>query len=234
MSLANHSARTPGNEALGLVLTCSLAVLVSASSTVAEAQVVERVVAVVNGEAIFLSEVRRRAFPHVDHALREPTDLGPRAAIEQLYADALETMIDERLISQAAGGFGVHVSDAEVDRAIESVRGQSNLSRDRFWRVVDQMGFTPQEYREEVRRQITRLKLFGYARTRVTITPITGQPVPPFRSRRPRVALPGTGGIEAGAVLAELRQRAEIDIRLRSSRPRRSSARRRGSRHRER
>lgn len=137
----------------------------------AEAEVVERVVAVVNEEAIFLSELRRRAGPFLDRALAAPTQAQRMAAIEQLYTQLLERMVQEELFIQAADRMQVTVTRAEIERAIGNVRRQAGLSEADFWAAVSAQGFAPDQYRDDVRRQLLRLKVLNnWARNRVNIT----------------------------------------------------------------
>lgn len=137
----------------------------------AEAEVVERVVAVVNDEAIFLSELRRRAAPFLDRITQMPSQAQQMAAIEQLYTELLERMVQEELFIQAADRMQVSVTNAEVDRAIANVQRQSQLPDDQFWQAVRGQGFTRTQYRSDVRRQLLRLKVLNTrARGRVNIT----------------------------------------------------------------
>ncbi|MBX3275037.1 MAG: SurA N-terminal domain-containing protein [Sandaracinaceae bacterium] len=137
----------------------------------ARAEVIERVVAVVNDDAIFLSELRRRAAPYLERAMSVPSAAGRMAAIEQLYGEVLDRMVQEQLFTQAATEMQVSVTTAEVDRAIENVRVQSRLQEGQFWEAVRAQGFSPDQYRADVRRQLLRLKVLNNrARGRVNIT----------------------------------------------------------------
>jgi peptidyl-prolyl cis-trans isomerase SurA len=137
----------------------------------AQAEVVERVVAVVNEDAIFLSELRRRAAPFLGRIAEAPTEAQRMEAIEQLYTQLLDRMVQEELFIQAADRMQVSVSRAEVDRAIANVQRQSQLGDDEFWAAVRGQGFTPEQYRTDVRRQLLRLKVLNNrARGRVNIT----------------------------------------------------------------
>jgi peptidyl-prolyl cis-trans isomerase SurA len=152
-------------------IAIALALAIGGASVRARAEVVERVVAVVNDEAIFLSELRRRASPFLSRAMAAPTEAQRMAAIEQLYTQLLERMVEEELFIQAADDMDVSVTRAEVDRAIENVRRQSGLAEEDFWAAVRQQGFTPEQYRADVRRQLLRLKVINNrARGRVNIT----------------------------------------------------------------
>jgi peptidyl-prolyl cis-trans isomerase SurA len=79
--------------------------------------------------------------------------------------------VQEELFIQAAEELQVSVTRAEVDRAIQNVQRQSELSDADFWEAVRGQGFTPEQYRADVRRQLLRLKVLNHrARGRVNIT----------------------------------------------------------------
>ena len=136
----------------------------------AHADIIERVIAVVDDEAIFLSELRRRAVPFLAQVERVPP-LQREAATAQLYTELLDHMVDEALFLRAARKEQVHVTADDVDRAIRNVQHQSELSERDFWQAVAGQGFTEAQYRDDVRRQLIRLKLLNVrARGRVNIT----------------------------------------------------------------
>ncbi len=146
-------------------------VLSAATARAQDRQVIERVVAVVNDDAIWLSELRRRAVPFLEQALEAPTELERQARMEQLYGQLLDHLVDESLIQQAADEMQVRVTSEDVQRAIDNVRRQSGLSDDEFWNAVRGQGFTERQYRDDVRRQLLRLKVLNTrARGRVNIT----------------------------------------------------------------
>lgn len=147
------------------------ALLSVATVGTSHAEVIERVVAVVNDDAIFLSELRQKAAPFLQRAMQAPTDAQRMQAIEQIYTQLLDRMIDERLILQAADEDDVTVSTTEVNQAIENVRTQSGLEDREFWQAVAGQGFTPAQYRRDVRQQLLRLKVLNQrVRGRVNIT----------------------------------------------------------------
>jgi peptidyl-prolyl cis-trans isomerase SurA len=156
---------------LPLIVLLGLLGALAPTATPARAEVVERVVAVVNDEAIFLSELRRRAAPFLSRIAAIPTDTERMAAIQTLYTELLERMVQEELFIQAADELDVTVTRAEVDRAIANVQRQSQLQDAEFWEAVRGQGFTPEQYRADVRRQLLRLKVLNQrARGRVNIT----------------------------------------------------------------
>jgi peptidyl-prolyl cis-trans isomerase SurA len=135
------------------------------------AEVIERVVAVVNDDAIFLSELRQKAAPFLARAMQAPTEAQRMAAVHQIYSQLLERMIDERLVLQVADEEHIRVSSSEVDQAIANVRQQSQLDEREFWEAVRAQGFTETQYRRELRNQLLRLKVLNQrVRGRVNIT----------------------------------------------------------------
>jgi peptidyl-prolyl cis-trans isomerase SurA len=156
-------------RSLALALVIAAAIVIP--SRRADAEVIERVVAVVNDDAVFLSELRRRAAPFLERAMQAPTQAQQMQAIEELYRQLLERIVQEELFIQAADRMEVSVTQAEVDRAIANVQRQSQLSDAQFWQAVQQQGFTQEQYRADVRRQLLRLKVLNTrARGRVNIT----------------------------------------------------------------
>lgn len=136
-----------------------------------EAEVVEKVVATVNEEAILLSELRRRALFIVQSIANIADESRRLAELRKAYDQMLDQLIDEELLEQAARELSIRVAPEEIDRAVQSMRAQNNLDEEQFWAAVQQEGFTRASYREDVRRQIVRLKVINQrVRSRVNIT----------------------------------------------------------------
>jgi peptidyl-prolyl cis-trans isomerase SurA len=152
--------------ALGALLFSSLGLFGSA-----QADVIERVVAVVNDKAILLSDVRRRAMPFLERLMEIPSEARRREARAGLYRQLVSQLIDEELIRQAAVKMEIRVSNADVDRAVANVMQQNQLSAEEFWQAVASQGFTEAQYRKNLRDQLLHLKVMNQrVRSRVNIT----------------------------------------------------------------
>ncbi len=155
-------------------MTRSLAALVLVFSLlrgVAGADVVERVVATVNNDAIFLSDLRTRAAPFLPQVADAPTEAQRKARLKELYEELLTLLIDEKLIRQIASQSGIRVTDADVDLAIENLRMQNNMTEEQFQEALDAQGFALAEYRQDLKKQLIRLKVMNErVRARVNIT----------------------------------------------------------------
>jgi len=136
------------------------------------AEIVDRVVAVVNGDCIALSELHERLVPYV-RKLRE-ANYPPEAERKMLFKlrmDVLNTMIDEKLTSQEAEKLEVRVSDSEVDAQIERIKSQHFLTDEDLRKSLGAEGLTLEEYRERLRAQILQATLVNIeVKSKVAIT----------------------------------------------------------------
>lgn len=126
----------------------------------AQAVIVERVVAVVGDRPVLLSELRRRAKPNLIAMFLSVPDPSKQAAGEnEVYRDALNRMIDEQLVEQAAQKGHLAVSVDEIDRAIVQKAGQLGIGIADLVAEAKREGLSEQDYRDEIRRQILEGKL---------------------------------------------------------------------------
>ncbi|HVY85111.1 MAG TPA: peptidylprolyl isomerase [Caulobacterales bacterium] len=129
---------------------CAAAVAVSALAVLpARAQLAESVAAVVNDKVISTYDVRQRATLLLVSAGLQPTpELQQRA-----NAQALQDLIDEELELGETGNDHYHitVSDADVDRRLEGIAQQNNLTKDAFLQQLAQQGVGADTLRHQIR-----------------------------------------------------------------------------------
>ncbi|MCA9602554.1 MAG: SurA N-terminal domain-containing protein [Myxococcales bacterium] len=154
-------AATVGLMALSLLSAVFVSTAALADSAKRKLEVVERIAAVVNDEAIFLSEVRRRAVPYLAQVMQAQNAAEREERLNQLYAQLLERMVDETLLQQAAQRMKIRVTREEVDRSIENVRKENNLDEHAFWDSVAAQGFTESDFRRDIRRQLLSYKVLN-------------------------------------------------------------------------
>lgn len=142
----------------------------SSEAKAAEGEVIERIVAVVNGDPLLLSELRTRAAPFLARVMQAP-EMQRMALMQQLYGDLLTQLIDERLLEQESRKLSISITSTDVERAITNVQRQSGLKDAEFWEAVRGQGFQPEQYKSDVRRQLVRLKVINQkVRSRINIT----------------------------------------------------------------
>jgi peptidyl-prolyl cis-trans isomerase SurA len=137
----------------------------------AQADVVERVVATVNNQAIFLSDLRKRAVPFLPQVADASTETERMSRLKELYDELLNFLVDEQLINQLAKESGVRATDADVDSAIENIRLQNNMTEEQFKEALQAQGLSEAQYRQDLKRQVVRLKVLNErVRSRVNVT----------------------------------------------------------------
>ncbi len=152
---------------------CVLSLVAALSApTQAHAEIVDRIIAVVEEDAIFLSEVERRLRPF-ERQLAQVPDARVRAERrEQLYRETLEKMIDDALIRRAATRLQVNVTPADVDRMIQGIAQQHGGSLQDIYDAIESEGVTRAEYRTMMEAEVLRLRVMNIRiRNRVSVTP---------------------------------------------------------------
>jgi peptidyl-prolyl cis-trans isomerase SurA len=189
-----------------LMIGLSLARPASADPTPRLVGVIDRVVAVVDRDAILLSELRSRARPFVKQIEAAfPTDAARRIVGEdQMKRELLGKMIDERLIASEANRSQLEVHAEEVDLALRTIASTQNITAAQLMDAAREAGMNETEYRDEIRRQVLEGKVL-----QLRVVPrIKGLAGYSETGRAERVEA------ERRAWLDELRQGRFIEVRL--------------------
>ena len=131
------------------------------TATLARAELVDRIAAVVNNDIITLSEVEKRAAPELAKVDQETTGSERAQKRAATLKKILDTMIDEKLVDNELKELKVTISDKEVDAAIDEVKKSYNLNDEQLRQAVTKEGYTLDEYRDQMRKQIGRYKLIS-------------------------------------------------------------------------
>ncbi|MBL8486743.1 MAG: peptidylprolyl isomerase [Rhodocyclaceae bacterium] len=117
---------------------------------------VDRIVAVVNDEAITLFELRARK-QMVERQLRsQGTPLPPD---DQLTRQLLERMIVDRAQLQFARETGLRIGDQELDATLRRIAEANRLSLAEFRQAIESDGIPWAKFREEIRDEMTVARL---------------------------------------------------------------------------
>ena len=141
----------------------ALCLLLSFSFVPAQAQTrraqpieVDRIVAVVNDEAITAFELRAR-LATVERQLRgQNVQLPPREILER---QLLERMITDRVQLQFAKETGLRISDIELDAALRRIADGNRVSLQDFRAALEKDGIPWTKFREEIRDEIVLSRL---------------------------------------------------------------------------
>ena len=130
-------------------------------ATVAGAELVDRIAAIVNNEVITLSEVERRAAPELARADQDVAPVDRTQKRASIMKKALDQLIDEKLVDNELKELKVSITDKDVDVAIDEVKKSYSLNDEQLQQAVTREGYTITEYREQMRKQIGRYKLIS-------------------------------------------------------------------------
>jgi len=142
-----------------LSFAASLALLLSwgLQGTASGSVVVDRVVAVVNGEIITMSDLQR------EESLK-------KVDVKQDERLLLEDMIDRKLQMAAAKRAGMDVTDKELADAIADIMKRNSLDSKQFEGALAKEGLTLEQYKNELREQMTLSRMFNkYVRSGIAV-----------------------------------------------------------------
>jgi peptidyl-prolyl cis-trans isomerase SurA len=132
----------------------SLVVLASAAGAAFGGVMLDKVVAVVNNEAVTWSELYRAMEFELSGQMQAMSDEQKRAVFKAREASILEDMINKTLQLQEADRLGITASDEDVDGAIQGIRKKYSLDDAALRAALKAEGFTLEQYREKLREQL--------------------------------------------------------------------------------
>ena len=143
-----------------ITMLAALGALISLQATAALAES-NRVVAVVGEDVITSTDVDKIITVMESQiaatSASRPADQLPSKM--QLRRMALDRLIEDKLFEQEVKRSSVAVADAEVDHYIERIKSTNQLSDEEFAAQLSRRGLTPEEYREDLKRDILKHKL---------------------------------------------------------------------------
>lgn len=141
-----------------VILTAALSVISSQAHAQGKVQpvFVDAIVAVVNSEVITKREVDTRLKDAVKQLQAQGIALPPQA---ELQHQMLERLILEKVQLQSAKESGIGADDSMVDRAIQSVAAQNQMTLPQFRERLAKEGLSYPSFREEMRREIIMQRL---------------------------------------------------------------------------
>lgn len=135
------------------------------------AELIDKVVAVVNDEIITLSEVEEEAARAYQSLAKERSGEKLLDSLAEVRESTLNSMIDRRLINQRAKHYNATVTEEEIDTAFESTRKRLSLEPAEFRNKLAGSGLTEELYRKQLKDQILQSKLISYdVRAKIVVT----------------------------------------------------------------
>jgi peptidyl-prolyl cis-trans isomerase SurA len=143
-----------------MALTAFLLLGLLSAVPAAGAELVDRIVAVVNDEVISLYELDQFVGPYIEQVQNSqyPSDVEQRLVFE-VRQKVLNQLIDQALTDQELERQGINVGEPEIDAAIERVKESRYLTDEQLRRSLEEQGITYEAYREQIKKQILRARL---------------------------------------------------------------------------
>ncbi len=149
-----------------------LQILTIGISSIALAEVVDRIVAVVNNEIITLSDLNKAILPYRQNIdASQNSSVRKLEMIQTLEQDMLQQMIDRSLTSQEAARYNIAVTKEEVDSAVNNFMTANKMDPEELETALAADGLTLKDYRAKMKEEILQSRLISRAvRSQVIIT----------------------------------------------------------------
>mgnify|MGYP001129150504 CR=1 FL=1 len=127
-------------------------------SHVYSAEILNRIVAIVEDEIITLSDINKRLRMLVvtDPELKDESN-----NVEQIRREILQELIHEKLAEKKARELGIRISESEVQEAIQRVKIKNNLTDEDLKKTIAESDMTFEDYKRHIIKQLEREKLIS-------------------------------------------------------------------------
>ena len=150
----------------------SVLTLFSGRGNLNSAELVDRIVVVVNDKIIALSELNDLLKPYQNKI----DAMGQNSAKEgqvlyTLREKMLNQLINDKLTDEEVARYEMKVTEEEIDNAIERIKSANYHTDEDFREILASEGLTVEEYRNDLKGQILRSRVVDYeVRSKVVIT----------------------------------------------------------------
>ncbi len=120
----------------------------------------DRIAAVVNGDVILESDIKKHKQPFMRNLTNLPLGVIPPGKWPT-EREILDELVVIHLLEQEAAKKGVKVEDKGVDASVEGIKKRNNLTQDQFVLLLAANGLNYAEYRKIMKRQLTLTRLIA-------------------------------------------------------------------------
>lgn len=144
-------------ECVRLMVRLCLIIVCLVFVGVVQAETLDRIVAVVNGDIILYSELQAE--------LRQVSQMSPDLKLDdparrsQVERELLQQMIRDRLADQEARRLKIVVVAREVDETIESIKQENHFTDAQLDNMIQQQGQTRERFRQGIKKELERSRL---------------------------------------------------------------------------
>jgi len=120
------------------------------------AELIDRIVAVVEDDIILSSELADRVRTIRGQIMEQGNPLPPDAVLEK---QVLDRLVITKLQIQMAENTGIRVDDETLNRTISSIAAENQVSLAQFREILENDGYRYENFREEIRNEILLSRL---------------------------------------------------------------------------
>ncbi len=145
------------------IILAGLVVIGAAGGALAE-QVINRVVAVVGDDVITVIDLDKSiSRTKAQMARMKAAGRGQDIPPSQLRRLALERLIDDKIFEKEVARQKLSVSKDELDHYVKRIMRANKVDEENFVASLSRQGLTPEEYRDNLRKEILKQKLINQA-----------------------------------------------------------------------
>jgi peptidyl-prolyl cis-trans isomerase SurA len=133
--------------------------------------VVDRVVAIVNQEAITLSELEKWRGAYQDQIQVEDR-LEKRIRTQEVWRKVLDQLIEEKLIDQEVKRAGLKVTAKEMEGALDEIKRRNGITQEELVKALAKEGTTLEALKNRIEKQILRSRFISH---NVKVEPNAGE-----------------------------------------------------------
>jgi peptidyl-prolyl cis-trans isomerase SurA len=135
------------------------------------AEIVDKIIAVVNDDVITMSELEEHGKIHFQNLKKKIPEADQEAALQKARMEVRESLIDKYLVSQKAKKMQITVTPQEIDDTFDNMVAKSGLTKEKFLEKVKLSGHSESSYRDNLMNQMLQSKIINYdVRSKVIVT----------------------------------------------------------------
>lgn len=141
-----------------LRVTLLLAVVAVPTRAAQETLVIDCVAAVIDGAIVLRSEVDA-LLEQIEQQQPVPPGVDAAAVRKQRKEQVLDTLVAEKLLEAEVRKLRIDVTDAEVERIVQSTMRENNLTEETLKVALSRQGMSLPDYKEQLKKQLTKMKI---------------------------------------------------------------------------
>jgi peptidyl-prolyl cis-trans isomerase SurA len=134
------------------------------------AEIIDRIVAIVNDEIITLSEIKRMSALMMNNAAAGTSGMN-KNQMQEMASQVLGQLIEKKLIAQEAKKQNIQVSEDELNDTVNVILERNKIDLSQLEEALKKEGTTLEQYLEVLRSEILQNQIVGKEiQSRITIT----------------------------------------------------------------